>query len=178
MRCVRFPKSFSLLGLTFLALTSCATKQDAKLPASLTPPSDQKMILQAMGEGVQTYACEKNGDNAYTWVAQGPVADLYDGTGNALASLVKGPRWSMKDGTALTGVAVVASAPAPKEGEDIPWVLWKGGDAVGSGSLAHATSIRQIHTRGGLAPAKGCTAEKVGKVTKVTYTATYQFFAP
>ncbi|MBU6995798.1 DUF3455 domain-containing protein [Ferrovum myxofaciens] len=178
MRCVRFPKSFSLLGLVFLTLTSCATKQDAKMPASLTPPPDQKMILQAMGEGVQTYVCEKSGDNAYAWTAQGPVADLYDGTGNALASLVKGPRWSTKEGSAIAGVVVMASAPAPKETEDIPWVLWKGGDAVGKGPLAQVTSIRQIHTRGGLGPVKGCTVGKEGKISKVTYTATYQFFAP
>jgi hypothetical protein len=177
MRCAQFPKSFSLLGLVFLTLSSCATNQAGKMPASLIPTPDQKMILQAMGEGVQTYTCEKGGDNAYAWVASGPVADLYDGTGNALASLAKGPRWSTPEGSAITGV-VVASAPAPKEDEDIPWVLWKGDDATGKGTLARVTSIRQIRTRGGLAPTKGCTAEKVGKITKTTYAATYQFFAP
>ncbi|WP_297461917.1 DUF3455 domain-containing protein [Ferrovum sp.] len=177
MRCAQFPKSFSLLGLVFLTLSSCATNQVDKMPASLTPPPDQKMILQAMGEGVQTYTCEKSGDDAYAWVASGPVADLYDGTGNALASLTQGPRWSTPEGSAITGV-VVASAPALKEDEDIPWVLWKRGDATGKGILARVTSIRQIRTRGGLAPAKGCTAEKVGKITKATYAATYQFFAP
>lgn len=159
-------------ALTVLTLASCAS-HPVKAPDALAPPPGQVMVLEALGAGSQNYVCQKNEQGMAGWVSTGPQADLFDDVGNRVARHVPGPSWIMGDGSRVDGT-VTATVPAPKEEEDIPWLLLSAQNASGSGKLSSIQWIQRLNTRGGRKP-DGATC-LVGKTAKVPYTATYRFF--
>ncbi|NDU87913.1 MAG: DUF3455 domain-containing protein [Ferrovum sp.] len=171
---------FSVSLVSALSLSACALMpRPHNTPDALVPPASQVMVLEAMGAGVQVYGCEKTADDPtkFAWVLQGPEADLYDPTGNRIARHTAGPTWIGMDGSSVKGT-VSASLPAPKETEDIPWLLLTATETSGNGILSKVASIQRINTRGGIAPpASDCGAPQVGKKSRVSYTANYRFYA-
>jgi hypothetical protein len=44
--------------------------------------------------------------------------------------------------------------------------------------MQNVSYIQRLDTAGGLAPTTGCTADHVGEIAEVPYTATYYFYVP
>jgi hypothetical protein len=74
---------------------------------------------------------------------------------------------------------VVGEVKAKDNGPDpnaIPWLLLSAKSTSGTGVFSHVKSIQRVHTVGGKAPTEACTQAHVGKVTRVGYKATYNFY--
>jgi hypothetical protein len=138
------------------------------------PPQGAALILEAIGDGVQIYACEAQG-GGFAWVFKAPEANLFDKQGLQIATHYAGPSWKLADGSIVVGeVAAKADAPAR---DAIPWLLLRAKNHEGTGLLSAASFIRRAETKGGNAPATGCDAAHAGAPARVRYSALYQFFA-
>jgi hypothetical protein len=138
------------------------------------PEESLAMIVPA--KGVQIYECRagKAGEGGYAWVFVGPEADLFDMRGMKIGSHYAGPHWEATDGSKL--VASVKASAASPEGGAIPWLLL-GAKSVGpEGAFSKVSSIRRVHTVGGVAPASQCSKDETGTRARVPYTADYLFF--
>ena len=52
-----------------------------------------------------------------------------------------------------------------------------GSKSVGpAGTFSNVSSVRRVHTKGGVAPGNGCSAAAAGTHARVPYTADYYFF--
>jgi hypothetical protein len=140
--------------------------------ANLQPPAGEVVFLDAYASGVQIYECEAHPDG-YSWVFRAPEAVLKDGSGHTLGKHYGGPTWESTDGSLVVG-EVKAHAPGP--GGGIPWLLLSAKSTSGSGVFTPTTSIQRLETKGGLAPAGGCSAATEKQVARVPYTATYDFY--
>ena len=138
-------------------------------------PQGAPLLLEALADGVQVYACEAKG-SGYEWVFKGPEASLFDKQGRQIGQHYAGPTWMTADRSAVVG-EVAARADAPKPGA-IPWLLLRGKNQVGTGPLASAAFIRRVDTVGGAAPAGGCDAAHNGEQARMRYSALYEFFGP
>ena len=141
----------------------------ALLQASATAPA-AKPPLVAVGKGVQIYVCSADKG----WVFQAPEATLYI-DGKVVGSHGAGPRWTWKDGSAVTG-KLVTSTPAPDAARDIPWLTLNATAAGTGGALSGTTTVRRTETQGGVAPSDGCDAAHQDVVSNVPYTAMYSFY--
>ncbi|HTB44167.1 MAG TPA: DUF3455 domain-containing protein [Acetobacteraceae bacterium] len=137
------------------------------------PPPGAKLVFEAVGQGVQIYACEKAGDG-YHWVFKAPDAALFDSTGRQVGIHFAGPAWQLADGSKITG-EVVGQAPAPAQGA-IAWLLLRVKTHAGKGVLDGVDLVRRIDTQGGVAPAGACDAAQA-REARMRYTARYLFYA-
>jgi hypothetical protein len=138
------------------------------------PPQGAALILEAVADGVQIYACEVQG-SGFAWVFKAPEAVLFDKQGLQVATHYAGPSWKLGDGSIVVGeVAAKADAPA---GDAIPWLLLRAKSHEGTGIFGAASFIRRAETKGGNAPLAGCDAAHKGAAARVRYSALYQFFA-
>jgi hypothetical protein len=171
-------KRFGLAGLAlFLFAGYAAASQPSSPPASLAqklkvaPEESLAMIVPA--KGVQIYECRVS-QGGYEWAFVAPEADLFDNRGMKIGRHYAGPHWEAMDGSKIVGL-VKASSAAPDEGA-IPWVLL-GAKSVGpAGTFSNVSSVRRVHTKGGVAPDNGCSAAAAGTRARVPYTADYYFF--
>jgi hypothetical protein len=162
-----------LLALTLataslaIAVPSLAAKPD-QLPPELQVPEAHRLVLSALGEGVQIYDCV-NG----AWSFREPAAAILRGE-RTVALHYAGPTWqSVKDGSKVVGT-VKARVNAKHPERDIPLLLLTA-KSTGPGLLAAVDFIQRLETRGGVAPTGACQA---GASIGVPYTATYNFWAP
>jgi hypothetical protein len=124
-----------------------------------------------MGKGYQIYVCNDQG----SWMFQAPEATLYL-NGAEVGQHGKGPTWTWKDGSAITG-KMLTTTPAPSPTEDIPWLSLEATPVAGkTGALSEIVLVKRTETHGGVAPTTGCDAGHKGAVTKVPYTATYSLW--
>ena len=160
------------LGLSALALAAAAVPNNLKVPAG------QMVLLKAVGQGVQIYACgAKAGDpNQFEWVFKAPEADLVGDTGEKIGRHYAGPTWEANDGSKVVG-EVLERADAPRPGA-VPWLLLKAKSNQGDGTFKSVTYIQRVNTEGGSAPKEGCDARHGGAEVRVNYKATYYFYAP
>ena len=127
-----------------------------------------RLVLDALGKGVQVYDCA-NG----AWKFREPAAAILRGE-RTVALHYAGTTWqSVKDGSKVVG-AVVQMVPAAHPERDIPHLLLTA-TSTGPGAFAGVDYIQRLKTRGGVAPAGACEA---GASIGVPYTATYRFWAP
>src|SRR5579863_9670775 len=155
-----------------LALAACATAQEPG--ASIEAPSGSRVVLQAQGTGIQTYACTQ-AENGFKWVFKGPEAKLLDAAGNEIGTHFAGPTWKLADGSQVQG-EVMASRPSPDAGS-VPWLLLHAKAGTATGKFAGIAFIRRTETKGGAAPAAGCeNATDADKTARVPYSATYSFY--
>jgi hypothetical protein len=139
-------------------------------PALATPPG-QRLALQLEATGVQIYACTASPAGA-AWVFTAPEASLSGPGGAAVGKHYAGPTWEALDGSSVVGAKVAGATPDPSA---IPWLLLRAASHGGTGKLAGVTYIQRVATRGGLAPASGCSVATIGAVARVAYSATYCF---
>jgi hypothetical protein len=147
----------------------------APLPgAELAVPPGNALAAELAAEGVQVYACTASAAGV-AWVFTAPEATLRDPAGAPAGRHFAGPTWEALDGSRVVGAKVAAATPEPAA---IPWLLLRAASHAGDGALARITFVQRIATRGGLAPADGCSAATVGAVARVPYAATYCLYAP
>jgi hypothetical protein len=171
---------FGFASLFLVLFAGHAAAQPSNPPTGMAqklkvgPEESLAMIVPA--KGVQIYECRagKAGEGGYEWAFVAPEADLFDTRGMKIGRHYAGPHWEATDGSKVVA-SVKASAPAP-EGAAIPWLLL-GAKSVGpEGAFSKVSSIRRVHTVGGIAPASGCSAAAVGSRARVPYTADYFLF--
>ena len=174
-----------LLAAVILSISGCAsTGVDSgqrkipppDVPAQLRPAAGEVLFLEAQGEGVQIYDCSLQAAQpaTYAWTFRAPEAQLKDSSGHVLGRHFTGPTWELDDGGSVVG-ELKARAPSPSPSA-IPWLLLTARATAGSGKLTATMSIQRLQTVGGIAPSVGCNAANAGKVARVPYTATYDFY--
>jgi len=174
-------KPFALASFMLVLFAGCAAASQPSSPSAspaqklkVAPEESLSMIVPA--NGVQIYECRASQDKGgrYEWAFVGPEADLFDRRGMKIGRHYAGPHWEATDGSKIVGL-VKASSAAPDEGA-IPWLLL-GAKSVGpAGTFSNVSTVRRVHTVGGIAPDNGCWAAAAGTVVRVPYTADYYFF--
>jgi hypothetical protein len=166
-------------GLTILIFSGCAVHHVSTAPKvleQLNVPNDQKLAFMLRGVGVQVYACKalNNDPTRFDWEFVAPRADLFDDQANKLGKHYAGPTWEANDGSKVVGeVLAKDNGPDPTA---IPWLLLRAKEHAGMGIFSKIASVQRLNTKGGKAPASGCTQAKVGTEVRIPYTADYYFY--
>lgn len=169
--CSGAPESDSLeLGDVESALSKqCAPKVDA----SIQVPEGNKLAFSLDASGDQVYVCQASG-SGYAWTLQAPDAKLYNAKGKEVGTHYAGPTWEYKDASSVVGTKQAAFTP---DATAVPWLLLEATAHNGKGKMDDITYIQRLETIGGLAPAAAtCTADNVGSLAPVEYSAVYYFF--
>jgi hypothetical protein len=136
-------------------------------------PAGNKLGFELDAVGYQVYVCQSS-TTGYAWALQAPDAKLYNSKGKEVGIHYVGPTWEYKDGSKVVGARVAGVTP---DTTAIPWLLIQATAHEGSGKLAGVTYIQRLATVGGLAPAAAtCTADNVGALAPIEYTAEYYYF--
>ena len=169
-------KAISALFAATVLAGACANPAATSVPPNLMPTTGERPAMVVSAKGVQIYECRaKAGSGDVEWVFVAPEADLFDVRGRPIGRHGAGPFWEHIDGSGVKA-SVKERFDAPVEGA-IPWLLLAGTKPYGvHGRLTNVTSIQRVNTTGGIAPADGCDATKVGSPARVAYTADYVFF--
>jgi len=147
-------------------------------PEILRVPDGQKVLLKALGKGVQIYECKATAADLgkFDWTFKAPEADVTNKHGKKIGKHYGGPTWEANDGSKVIG-AVLQKADAPRSGA-VPWLLLKAKTNEGTGTFARVTYIQRVDTEGGVAPAVGCDQAHVNTEARVDYRANYYFYVP
>lgn len=174
-------RSWLLVGSLFaissvISVRACVPPP--QVPEEIRVPDGQRVLLKALGKGVQIYECKaKPGDpGKFDWSFKAPEADLTNKAGKKIAKHYAGPTWEANDGSKVVG-EVLKKVNAPRPGA-IPWLLLKAKTNEGTGTFARVTYIQRVDTEGGVAPAAGCDQAQVNTEARVDYTANYYFYVP
>ena len=174
------------IATTFIAsasfvtlLSGCAsvgTGMAPAVPETLKAPATQTLAVVAQAVGAQIYECNasKTDPARFEWVFKAPEAELFDNAGKRIGKHYAGPTWESDDGS-----KVVGEVKARDDGPDvnaIPWLLLSAKSAEGNGIFGKTQSVQRVKTVGGKAPADGCNQAQLGKVARVPYRATYNFY--
>lgn len=161
---------FPLAGLLPVLLSACAG-----LPPALGPGPGQRELGLVAAQGTQVYECRVAPPGAApAWAFVAPEAQLRDARGRLVGHHGAGPHWTALDGSRIEGT-LAARVPAPRA-DAIPWLLLRTRSTGGSGQWSGVTAIQRVHTEGGLAPASGCDAGRLGQRLAVPYRADYRLF--
>src|SRR5580692_11662397 len=162
------------LGLFAALITAplhgAAEQAPPSVPDELRPPASEELLMRALASGDQIYTCDGS-----KWTLTGPDARLSDEAGRQAGSHFAGPTWQWSDGSRVTGKPVANATPDP---ESIPWLLLTATGHEGDGVMKMVSSIQRLHTKGGKAPASGCTASSKDAKVRIHYTADYYFYVP
>jgi len=156
------------VALIAAGLCDAAEQAPPVVPAELKPPAGEELLIHALASGDQIYTCDGS-----KWVLSGPDAMLSDEAGRQVGSHFAGPTWQWSDGSRVTGRAVANATP---DSESIPWLLLAAASHESEGVMKNVFSIQRLHTKGGRAPASGCTASRKDEKMRVHYTAEYYFY--
>lgn len=164
------------LIVTASLLTCVSAVASADVPENLRVPATQMLALSVQARGVQIYECgvSKADPARFEWIFKAPEADLYDQTGRRIGKHYAGPTWESDDGS-----KVAAAAKERADGPDvnaIPWLLLTVTSAEGNGVFGKTRSVQRLNTSGGKAPADGCDQGQLGRIARVNYSATYNFY--
>ncbi|WP_395701530.1 DUF3455 domain-containing protein [Aquabacterium sp.] len=169
----RFERRCVAAGLLVALLAACAAVPQG-VPAPLQPGGSSSPALTLAARGVQVYECRSAGTAAApAWAFVAPEAELLDAQGRLAGHHGAGPFWQLRDGSRIAG-SVAARADAPEPGA-IPWLLLTARAESAPGALAAVTHVQRINTRGGVAPATGCSPATLGAQARVAYRADYRF---
>lgn len=146
------------------------------VPDAIAVPAGLNPVLFVHAKGDQIYTCQSDADGKFAWTLKAPDAELKDRKDKVIGQHSAGPKWTLKDGSEVTGKA--AAHVDSLDSDSIPWLLVNVTSNSGKGQLASVTAIQRVHTHGGKAPAYGCDESHKGEETKSAYTADYYFFAP
>jgi len=170
----------AMTGMVLVALVAGSASAWAGtiplVPENLRPPVTEVLSLETKATGVQIYECNasKGEPTRFEWIFKAPEADLFDSAGNKIGKHYAGPTWESNDGSKVAGeVKARDNGPDP---DAIPWLLLSAKSASGTGVFSHVKSIQRVHTVGGKAPTEACSQAQAGKVARVDYKATYNFY--
>jgi hypothetical protein len=165
-----------LLAGIFLSAEIVWAKSGAKrpsVPKQLRPPKGEALLVHLEGKGKQIYVC-RNSEGTFAWKLKAPDATLFNEAGEEAGHHFAGPTWEAKDGSRVT--AKLVASVRPKKPDTIPWLLLDAVSHDGKGVMANVESIQRLHTKGGAAPAAGCSASYENEETSVAYEADYYFY--
>jgi hypothetical protein len=160
-------------------VTGCATSgvgTTPSVPENLKAPAAEVLSLEAAATGVQIYECNARKDEParFEWIFKAPEADLFDRAGNKIGKHYAGPTWESNDGSKVVGeVKARDNGPDPSA---IPWLLLSAKSTSGTGVFSQTKSIQRVHTVGGAAPKEACSQAQAGKIARMSYKATYDFY--
>jgi hypothetical protein len=159
------------------AVARPALTMPPQVPDSLQVPTDQRIILEAVGRGTQIYVCQANADNSntYQWTLKAPDAQLLSYQGQRLGQHYAGPTWEANDGSKVMG-QVKAKVDSP-QANAIPWLLVEARSHEGKGIFSQVNWVQRLHTVGGKAPESGCDQVHKNLEAPVSYTADYYFYS-
>jgi hypothetical protein len=173
-------KGLQMSAATLLIAVSsnvaAASFSQDKLPSEVQVPAGHKVAMYTSAKGNITWECKADVANAdkAAWVFAGPRAILSDNKGNPLVSYFGPPAtWESLDGSSITGEQLAVS---PSEKGSIPMQLVKANESARAGELKDVTYIQRINLKGGAAPEKGCSMDKVGHKVVVNYAGDYVFW--
>lgn len=146
------------------------------VPDAIAVPAGSNPVLFVHAKGDQVYTCQAGADGKFSWTLKGPDAELKDRKDKVIGQHSAGPKWTLKDGSEVTGKA--AAHVDSLDADSVPWLLLNVTNNSGKGQLANVTAIQRVHTHGGKAPDSGCDESHKGEESKSAYTADYYFFAP
>jgi hypothetical protein len=174
-------RSWLLVGSLFAISSVISVRAyvpSPQVPEVIRVPDGQRVLLKALGKGVQIYACMATATDPgkFDWSFKAPEADLTNKKGKKIAKHYAGPTWEANDGSKVVG-EVLKKADAPRPGA-IPWLLLKAKRNEGTGTFARVTYIQRVDTEGGVAPAAGCDEAHVNAEARVDYSANYYFYVP
>lgn len=142
------------------------------MPESLKPPSGQRLLFQAHGDGDQIYNC-KAIDTGSEWKLKAPDARLV-GPNGTTGRHFAGPTWEASDGSRV--IAKLKASLASPNPDSIPWLLLSATSHQGSGIMTGVFTIQRLNTKGGKPPATGCDASHPDAEVRVPYQAEYYFY--
>lgn len=170
----------SILSLTAALIVTPAFAQtdnvQKQFPALIQVAAGNSVVLETQAKGSIAYECSKERAplTTYKWVMAGPDAVLMDKEGKEIGSYDGPPaRWSLKDGSFVTGSQVAVSSNGSK---NIPMQLVKADVAGGQGTLTTVGYVQRVNTKGGVAPQSKCSKDNEGEKVNVDYTADYVFW--
>lgn len=159
--------------LTATLMVSFSHVALAELPAEIQVPDGHSVMLETVGVGEITYACEAN-DGNMEWVFKGPDAVLNDRDGTQVGRYFGPPAtWEADDGSSITATEL---ATAPNGDGNIPLQLVEADPAEGEGAMEGVSYIQRLDTQGGVAPDMACSADNEGATEVVEYQADYIFW--
>ena len=175
-------KTLAIILISQAGLIACSTMEvgmnktnhPVAVPPILAPTDSEKYAFALPAKGVQIYECRIAADGKAAWVFVAPEAELFDTSGKLVGKHYAGPTWESNDGSKTVGT--VKQRADAKTTHDIPWLMLAAKSTGPNGTMASVTSIQRVNTVNGVAPADGCSANKVGSVTRVPYTADYYYF--
>ncbi len=165
----------AVVGACVLAVISMIARAnaDGQVPAILTVPEGNVLLLRAHGRGTQKYACPISATSKTV-----PHAILLHGDdGNLVAIHFGGPTWEALDGSAVVGDTSNAKHFRVPDPDAIDWLLIPARSTTGNGQLSRVTYIQRLFTKGGTPPAAGCGQADQTEVL-VEYSAEYLFYGP
>lgn len=172
--------SMRLAVFTMMLLSGCAAhhiNMAPKVPEPLKVPEHYQLVFALRGVGTQIYACKAVADDParLDWTFIAPEAVLLDNQGNKVGKHYAGPTWQANDGSKVVGeVMAKDNGPDPAA---IPWLLLRTKATAGTGIFSQITSVQRLNTRGGKAPAGGCSQAEAGTEVRIPYTADYYFYS-
>jgi hypothetical protein len=172
--------AYRRLPLSFLAAVAlfCQTAQTPLPNADMKDPDGQKVQFrfQTLPNSVQIYTCKPTGQT-YSWAGPDPDAILVDSPHKLTVHHYKGPTWEAADGSIVRSEGPLAKHFLPTNTSAVHWLELPAKDPAKQ--FAKVTFIHRIDTVGGLPPAtKPCDAQHSGDQERVSYSATYLFYAP
>jgi Protein of unknown function (DUF3455) len=176
---------YTLIGfaIILLAFHSANAQKDAPaqesapdVPDAIAVPAGLEPVLMVHAKGSQVYTCQAGADGKFSWTLKGPDAELKDRKDKVIGQHSAGPKWTLKDGSEVTGKA--AGHVDSLDADSVPWLLVNVVSNSGKGQLAKVTTIQRVHTHGGKAGNDACDESHKDAETKSSYTADYYFYAP
>ncbi|REG85027.1 DUF3455 domain-containing protein [Marinomonas pollencensis] len=147
-----------------------------KLPDAVKVPEGNVVVMYTSAQGNITWVCKADAKKSKQakWSFAGPRAILSDNKGNHLVSYFGPPAtWESLDGSSITGKQLAVS---PSAKGSIPMQLVKANASARSGALEGVTYVQRINLKGGAAPEKGCSIDKIGHTVVVNYSGDYLFW--
>lgn len=167
-------QQFAQATLAALVATAFSQAALADVPEEVQVPDGHTVMLETVGVGEITYACETKDDGTVGWVFKGPDAVLNDSDGNQVGRYFGPPAtWEASDGSSVTGTEL---ATAPGGDGNIPFQLVEANPAEGDGEMVGVAYIQRLATEGGVAPDMACSADNEGDTEIVEYQADYIFW--
>jgi hypothetical protein len=162
--------------MTVAAQSYAGSFSQDKIPSSVQVPAGNVVAMHTMAQGNITWVCKVDAKNSKQskWAFAGPRAILSDNKGNHLVSYFGPPAtWESLDGSSITGKQLAVS---PSAKGSIPMQLVKANASARSGALEGVTYVQRINLKGGAAPEKGCSIDKIGHTVVVNYSGDYLFW--
>lgn len=172
---MRPANAFALLASLATFTAVAAIGEPAGIPPRLRAGPNEQLAFRLTGNGVNVYQCKSTVANpdVYAWYFVAPDATLYDGSHEVARMASPDQMEALSDTTSVSGFVRAAQSAGPT---DLPWMRASALANGDTGLFAGVTSYQRVNTRGGAAPASGCSANNVGEEARIAFDADFYFY--